>query len=86
MGALDLDQFTHTFEVEFSEDGSQFLHGQVEFNLDGKVSYYLEATSIPLQKEAIEHFDGLMEHLRERFKDFGGIKRIEIVQKPPPTP
>jgi hypothetical protein len=76
------EQFTHTFEIDLGADGSQFVHGQVEFNTDGRVSFKIEETSIPLSKAAIDHFNKCMDLLQTKFREFGGIKKIEILQKP----
>jgi hypothetical protein len=76
--------FTHTFEVELKADGSQFLKGEIEFNVDGEVSFDLQDSSIPLSKDAMHEFVKLADHLQSMFYEFEGIKRIEIVQKPAP--
>jgi len=75
--------FTHTFEVEFKADGSQFIKGQIEFNVDGKVSLQIEESSIPLSKDMMHDFTALMDYLQKIFYKFEGIKKIEIIQKPP---
>lgn len=74
--------FTHTFEVELKADGSQFIKGEIEFNVDGKVSFDIQETSIPLSKDALHDFTELTDLLQRMFYQFEGIKRIELVQKP----
>ena len=75
--------FTHTFEIELKADGSQFIKGQIEFNVDGKVSFNIEETSIPFSKDAMKKFMALCEICQNIFYSLEGIKKIEIVQKPP---
>ena len=84
MPELDLSQFTHTFDIQFKADGSHFLKGQVEFNIDGKVSFYVKDSSIPLDRDALTHFTELMSLLKTVFYSQEGIKKVEIVQKPTP--
>ena len=74
--------FTHTFEFELKTDGSQFIKGQVEFNEDGEVSYKIEDSSIPLAKKTMSYFNELTDFLQKIYYSNGGIKRIEIIQKP----
>ena len=76
--------FTHTFELDFGADGGQFLHGQIEFNVDGEVSFKIEESSIPLSKEAMQKFMDLCDVCQEVFYKLDGIKNIEIKQKPTP--
>ena len=76
-----MDIFTHDFKFEVGASADQFLSGEVEFNTDGKVSYNVTESSTPLKKETLEHFNSLMELLREIFVEFGGIKRIRIIAK-----
>lgn len=78
--------FTHDFEVRLKGDGSWFLRGEVEFNEDGEVSFNVEDSSNPLSSEGVHHFIDIMDQLRAIFQCCGGIKKIEIVQKPLPTP
>ena len=76
--------FNHTFEIELSADGSWFLKGEVEFDTDGKASFKIDESSIPLSGEGMHHFIDLMDLIRRMFPCCGGVKRIEIVQKPAP--
>lgn len=78
--------FTHTFEFEVKDDGSQFIRGQIEFNVDGEVSFEIEESSIPFSKKAMQKFMELCDICQGIFYGLEGIKRIEIAKKPPPTP
>ena len=75
--------FTHTFEIELKADGSQFIKGEIEFNVDGKVSFKIDESSIPFSRGAMKKFMALCDICQNIFYDLEGIKRIEIVQKPP---
>lgn len=75
-----MDIYTHKFKFSVS-DGGKFLHGEVEFNTDGKVSYKFKGMSEPLEKEVLVKFNELMELVKVIFNQFGGIKEIKIIDK-----
>lgn len=75
------EQFTHTFEVDLGADGGQFIHGQIEFNQDGKVSYKIEESSIPISKDAMSKFMEFCNICQSIYYSLNGIKKIEIIQK-----
>lgn len=71
--------YTHTFKFQLA-DGGQFLEGQIEFNVDGKVSYKMESWSEPIQSETLTYFDRVTELLKEIFHGVEpkGIKLIRF--------
>ena len=69
--------FTHKFKFKVG-DGGQFVNGNIEFNVDGKISFEVEELSIPLHKEVLEHFTELTNLLQKIFKSHGGIKLIRF--------
>ena len=76
------DIFTHTFEMYFGE-GDQWLIGKVEFNADGKVSYHIEDSCIPMKEETLKQFLKMMDHMKETFQLLGGLKKCEVKEIQP---
>jgi len=72
--------FTHRFNVQFGT-GGQFIQGLIEFNADGKVSYSLNESSIPLDNGVLRDFTELTELLKRIFHSHGGIKLIKFADK-----
>lgn len=73
--------FTHNFKFQIGEDGSKFIEGETEFDLDGKVSHNLKQSSVPLQADTLQLFVDLFGLLQRIFKESGGIKLIKVKKK-----
>ena len=72
------DPYTHEFKFEVD---NSFIYGEVEFNTDGKVSFKIENTSIPLPKEILNEFVKLMEMVQSIYKTEGEVKKIVIKKR-----
>lgn len=70
--------YTHTFEIKTS---SRTISGEIEFNEDGVMSYKINAPHAGVTLAQSRAVDSLFEHSKQIFDNFGGITKIEIVEK-----
>jgi len=72
--------FTHDFKFEVGEPQNH-IRGDIEFNEDGKVSYKIEDSSIPLQNGTLKYFTELTELLKKIFYGSGRVKKVVFKEK-----
>ncbi len=70
--------YTHTFE--FSSDGTT-IEGEVEFNVDGRVSYKTSAALPNLTLQQASAFNGIVKAAKDFFDAYGALNKIKIETK-----
>lgn len=70
--------YTHTFEIEA---GGKTIHGEIEFNEDGTVSYKTDNPISNLTLEQAGKFNEMFKCCKDIYDTFGGVTKIEIVKK-----
>ena len=74
-------EFTHTFEFEIGQLGDGYIKGECKFDIDGKLSYKIGQSSVPVSQESLEYFNEVMELLHKIFETTKGISVIKVKLK-----
>lgn len=71
--------FTHNYEII---TGGHTFEGEIEFNVDNKVSFTMNAITTALELEDAREIFKLFERVQIFFGEVGEFDRIEITKKP----
>lgn len=79
---MPLDPFTHTFKFRI---GEKEILGECEFDIDGKLSYKIESSSVPLPAQTMKVFQEFMDLMYKIYYSNGGttpgIQNIQVKKK-----
>ena len=70
--------YTHTFKMKLN---GQDISGEVEFNLDGTMSYKTNEPIDAITMIKARRFHALLAEFKNVFDCFGGIEEIELTKK-----
>jgi hypothetical protein len=70
--------YTHAFEIEV---GSQAINGEIEFNIDGIMSFKTDSPLEGLTLQQIRTVNNLLECFKNLHDSFEGITKIKVEEK-----
>ena len=70
--------YTHDFDLVLDD---QTITGEIEFNIDGIMTYKTDSPVDEMSLERSEIFNALLKAFKDIFDQFGGIEKIELVEK-----
>ncbi len=71
------DEKTHDFDIQA---GGHSFEGEIEFNIDNKVSFSMNSV-VDFELEDAQELNKLFERVQIFFKKFDGFDKIEITKK-----
>jgi len=72
-----MGNFTHDFEIKYDD---KEINGEIEFNVDGKVSYSFTGDPV-LRLDESALLNQLFATVQEMYKLESGLQKIEITEK-----
>lgn len=69
------EPYTHSFELNVN---NKFIKGDVEFNVDKKMTYNIKNSSDPFSNEMLGYFMEFMALLKKMYDFEGEIKLIKV--------